>query len=137
LGQSILIYTSINVNKNTTAKLVPRKVISRSYASQLFNTHHCFREVLKLSSRCLLSILSHYSWLKSVPECLIPKDTIAQFPNYNTYYLQPLDLDFSINANLTNSDISTEIFAGSLNIAGHVSHLLEYTTYYMEVQDSK
>ncbi|TVY21126.1 Leucine aminopeptidase 2 [Lachnellula arida] len=53
-------------------------------------------------------------------------DTIAQFPNYYTYYLEPFDLSLGVSANLTNNGSSMEVFAVGLSPAGHVSGPLVY-----------
>lgn len=55
-------------------------------------------------------------------------NTIAQFPDYYTYYLEPFDLSLGIGANLTNNGISMETFAVGLAPAGHVSGPLIYVS---------
>ena len=54
------------------------------------------------------------------------KDTIAQFPDYYTYYLESFDLSLGVSANLTNNGTPMEAFAVGLSPAGHVSGPLVY-----------
>ncbi|TVY37531.1 putative leucine aminopeptidase [Lachnellula subtilissima] len=54
------------------------------------------------------------------------KDTIAQFPDYYTYYLEAFELSLGVSANLTNNGTPMEAFAVGLSPAGHVSGPLVY-----------
>jgi hypothetical protein len=54
------------------------------------------------------------------------KETIEQFPDSYTYYLQPFDLSLGVSANLTNNGVSMEVFAVGLSPAGHVTGPLVY-----------
>jgi hypothetical protein len=49
------------------------------------------------------------------------KDTIAQYPDYYDYYLQPFDLSLGISANLTINNAPLEVFAVGLAPGGSVS----------------